>query len=66
MVLDGDAAALRENEDVKEFYLGIGGDGRRSFRDTRPVQSADGDLKLNRALWHLANEFAKLKGAKAA
>lgn len=40
--------------------------GRRSFRDTRPVQSADGDLKLNRALWHLANEFAKLKGAKAA
>jgi len=35
VVLDGDAAALRENEDVKEFYLGIGGEGRRSFRDIK-------------------------------
>lgn len=35
---------------------------RTSFRETRPVNGADGDLKLNRALWHLANEFAKLKG----
>ena len=35
VVLDGDAAALRENEDVKEFYLGIGGEGRRSFRDVK-------------------------------
>lgn len=39
---------------------------RVSHRDTRPVQSADGDLKLNRALWHLANEFAKLKGVSVA
>ena len=31
-VLDGNADALRENEDAKEFYLGITGDGRRSFR----------------------------------
>ena len=31
VVLDGDAAALRENEDVKEFYLGVGGEGRRSL-----------------------------------
>src|SRR5689334_24636776 len=35
IVLDGDAASLRENEDVKEFYLGIGGEGRRSFRDVK-------------------------------
>src|SRR5437899_9158764 len=35
VVLDGDAAELRENEDVKEFYLGIGGEGRRSFRDVK-------------------------------
>jgi len=34
-VLDGDAAHLREDEDVKEFYLGIGGEGRRSFRDVK-------------------------------
>ncbi len=33
IVLDGDAESLRENEDVKEFYLGIGGEGRKSFRD---------------------------------
>lgn len=39
---------------------------RVTHRDTRPVQSADGDLKLNRALWHLANEFAKLKGVQVA
>jgi len=32
VVMDGAAAALRENEDVREFYLGVGGEGRRSFR----------------------------------
>jgi branched-chain amino acid transport system ATP-binding protein len=31
--MDGDAETLRENEDVKEFYLGIGGTDRKSFRD---------------------------------
>lgn len=41
-------------------------EGRVTHRDTRPVQSADGDVKLNRALWHLANEFAKLKGVSVA
>ena len=35
VVLDGNAASLRENEDVKEFYLGIAGEGRRSFRDVK-------------------------------
>jgi branched-chain amino acid transport system ATP-binding protein len=35
VVLDGDAAQLRENEDVKEFYLGIGDSGRRSFRNVK-------------------------------
>jgi branched-chain amino acid transport system ATP-binding protein len=35
IVQDGAADALRENEDVKEFYLGIGGEGRRSFRDVK-------------------------------
>ncbi|MFM9939629.1 MAG: ABC transporter ATP-binding protein [Hyphomicrobiaceae bacterium] len=35
VVLDGDAAALRDNADVKEFYLGIGGGERRSFRDVK-------------------------------
>jgi branched-chain amino acid transport system ATP-binding protein len=35
IVLDGEARALRENEDVKEFYLGIGGEGRRSFKNVK-------------------------------
>ncbi|MBM3564552.1 MAG: ABC transporter ATP-binding protein, partial [Alphaproteobacteria bacterium] len=35
VVMDGAAESLRENEDVKEFYLGLGGDGRKSFRDTK-------------------------------
>ena len=35
VVLDGDAASLRENEDVKEFYLGMAGEGRRSFKDVK-------------------------------
>jgi branched-chain amino acid transport system ATP-binding protein len=35
IVLDGEASALRDNEDVKEFYLGIAGADRRSFRDVK-------------------------------
>ena len=35
VVLDGDAAALRDNEDVKEFYLGLSSSGRKSFRDIK-------------------------------
>ena len=35
IVLDGEASSLRENEDVKEFYLGVGGEGRKSFRDVK-------------------------------
>ncbi len=33
VVLDGSAKALRENEDVKEFYLGIAEGRRKSFRE---------------------------------
>jgi hypothetical protein len=35
IVMDGEAKALRENEDVKEFYLGMGGGDRKSFRDVK-------------------------------
>ena len=35
IVMDGEASALRENEDVKEFYLGVGGADRKSFRDVK-------------------------------
>ena len=35
VVMDGEAAALAANEDVKEFYLGLGGEGRKSFREVK-------------------------------
>jgi len=35
VVMDGPAAELRENPDVKEFYLGMSDKGRKSFRDVR-------------------------------
>lgn len=35
IVMDGEAKELRENEDVKEFYLGVGGEGRKSFKDVK-------------------------------
>ncbi|MEL6266675.1 MAG: ABC transporter ATP-binding protein, partial [Pseudomonadota bacterium] len=35
VVMDGPAAELRENPDVKEFYLGMAEGERKSFRDVR-------------------------------
>ncbi len=35
VVMDGPVESLRENEDVKEFYLGMGGADRKSFRDVK-------------------------------
>ena len=35
VVMEGPAAELRENPDVKEFYLGVSDEGRKSFRDVR-------------------------------
>ena len=35
VVLDGAAKSLRENEDVKEFYLGLSTSGRKSYRDVK-------------------------------
>jgi branched-chain amino acid transport system ATP-binding protein len=35
VVMEGSAADLRENPDVKEFYLGMSDKGRKSFRETR-------------------------------
>jgi branched-chain amino acid transport system ATP-binding protein len=35
VVLDGSAAELREDPDVREFYLGMGGGGRKSYRDVK-------------------------------
>ncbi|MGL4243411.1 MAG: ABC transporter ATP-binding protein [Beijerinckiaceae bacterium] len=35
IVMDGEAKALRENEDVKEFYLGVAEGAKKSFRDVK-------------------------------
>ena len=35
VVMDGEAKALRDNEDVKEFYLGLSTTGRKSYRDVK-------------------------------
>ncbi len=35
VVLDGSAAELREDPDVREFYLGMGGAGRKNYRDVK-------------------------------
>ncbi len=35
IVMDGEAKALRENEDVKEFYLGVAGENRKSFKNVK-------------------------------
>jgi branched-chain amino acid transport system ATP-binding protein len=35
IMMDGSAKALAENKDVKEFYLGVSSEGRKSFRDRK-------------------------------
>ena len=35
VMMDGEARELAENEDVKEFYLGVSSGERKSFRDTK-------------------------------
>ncbi|MEY2631369.1 MAG: hypothetical protein RIR00_23 [Pseudomonadota bacterium] len=35
VVMEGDAESLRTNEDVKEFYLGLSSEGRKSFREVK-------------------------------
>ena len=35
VVMDGDSSDLLQNEDVKEFYLGVSGDKRKSFRNVK-------------------------------
>jgi len=35
IVMEGPAGALRQNEDVKEFYLGLSAAGKKSYRDVK-------------------------------
>ena len=35
VVMEGGASELSSNEDVKEFYLGLGEKGRKSYKDTK-------------------------------
>ena len=47
VVMDGAADYLRSNEDVKEFYLGVGGGERKSFKDGEELQAAQTLAGLN-------------------
>ncbi len=52
VVMEGEATALRENEDVKEFYLGVAGGGPQELprhEDLPPPQTLAG-LRINRGL----------------
>ena len=73
VVLDGEAAALRENEDVKEFYLGVGGEGRKIVQGRQALQAPQALvvvmitsrlqwllLQLGRKLWVRASLFSVL------
>jgi branched-chain amino acid transport system ATP-binding protein len=51
VVMDGEAKALAENEDVKEFYLGVSGEGRKSFKD-----ASAGFLKLSFQVNHVFDD----------
>ena len=44
IMMDGPAKALAENKDVKEFYLGMSGGARKSFRDMKSYR--------RRKRWH--------------
>jgi len=44
-------------------YDAVNKSGRTIHRSTRPVRSVDGDVRLNRALWTLTEQMAKIKGA---
>jgi branched-chain amino acid transport system ATP-binding protein len=35
VVMDGEAKSLADNEDVKEFYLGLSDGNKKSFRDVK-------------------------------
>ncbi len=35
VVMEGTAQDLKENEDVKEFYLGMSGEGRKNYREAK-------------------------------
>ena len=42
VVASGSAEELRSRDDVKEFYLGVGAQGRKSFRDERYARRRPG------------------------
>jgi hypothetical protein len=47
---------------IRGGVLGKGSNGR--LRRTREIKSVDGDIRLNKALWTLADEMAKIKAGQ--
>ena len=46
VVMEGSAESMRDNEDVKEFYLGISGEGRQSFKDVKQYRRRKNGYKI--------------------
>ena len=79
IVMDGAAAMLRENEDVKEFYLGTGGRRRRAQELSRrqelqapqalarvrgEIRMARADAEALRSLLPVLRQLREIKGVK--
>ena len=58
VVMDGVASDLANNEDVKEFYLGVGGGERKSFKDVKSYK------RRKRWLAERSSPCAALRGVR--
>jgi branched-chain amino acid transport system ATP-binding protein len=69
VVLDGAADKLRENEDVKEFYLGLSASGRKSYRDVKHYKRRKRWLLTStrgaRRRWHASASYAAARCSRA-
>jgi len=63
--MDGAAAELAANEDVKEFYLGIASGVRRNFRDVNTTAEESGGLHEEREDENVAALLALAGGVPA-
>src|SRR4030095_3680557 len=57
IVMDGPASELASNEDVKEFYLGVGGGERKSFREIKSYKRRKRWLASPRETQELTKPF---------
>ena len=51
VVMEGSAESMRDNEDVKEFYLGISGEGKQSFKDVKQYKKSKNEVYCGNILF---------------